>query len=296
MYYYNQRNYGNINYDNKSTHNKVETISTSGCGVCSACMAVNNLVGKELYTVKQMAEFSIKNGARDNSGTNEYTLLKALCKVVTGLSFTTTTDETKLVSHLKAGGIAIANQGSAYNVFSTAGHYVVCYRMNGNNIEVLDPCMYSGKYDQYSRPKRIVKKTTNGCIVNTTELNKATRDRSPSYYLVSYKKSAASKPISTSKPTATTTSVSTPTFKVGSVYTLTTNVKVRTGAGTNYSQKKRSQLTINAKAHAVNQTYAVLKSGTRFTVQEVKKNGADIWVRIPSGWICVYYKGSKYAK
>lgn len=288
MYYYNQMNYNNIPYAYKGNG---KTIKTSGCGVCAACITINNLIGKELYTVKQMAEFAIKNGARDSSGTNETTLLKALCKAISGLSFTTTNDESKLVSHLKAGGIAIANQGDAYNVFSTAGHFVVCYRMSGNNIEVIDPQMYSGKYDAYNRPKRIIKKTTNGCIVSQSEIGKATSDRSPAYFLVSYKKPATPK-----STTSSNQSNSAPTFKVSGVYTLTTNVKVRTGAGTNYSQKTRSQLTADGRKNALNQTYAVLKSGTKFTVQEIKKNNSDIWVRIPSGWICVYYKGDKYAK
>ena len=97
------------------------------------------------------------------------------------------------------------------------------------------------------------------------------------------------------KATDTSTS-SVPTFKVGSTYTLTTNVKVRTGAGTSYSQKKRSQLTADGKANSVVGVYAVLKKNTKFTVQEIKNVGSDIWAKIPSGWICLYYKGDKYAK
>ncbi|MFR5877076.1 MAG: SH3 domain-containing protein [Eubacterium sp.] len=106
--------------------------------------------------------------------------------------------------------------------------------------------------------------------------------------------SAAKVTVSTSSKTAVTNSA--PTFKVGNTYTLITNVKVRTGAGTNYAQKKTSQLTVDGRKHALNQTYAVLRNGTKFTVQQIKKNGSDIWVKIPSGWICVYYHSSKYAK
>lgn len=85
------------------------------------------------------------------------------------------------------------------------------------------------------------------------------------------------------------------TFKVGSTYTLTTNVNVRTGAGTNYAQKKKSQLTADGQKNALNQTYATLKSGTRFTVQQIKYVGSDIWAQIPSGWICLKYNGKLYA-
>ena len=185
MYYYNQEDYPSIPYAYKGNG---KTVKTSGCGVCAACIVFNNLAGKELYSVKKMAEFSVNNGARDNSGTNMKTLLDALCKKNKDFSYTTTTDETKVTAHLKKGGMAIANQGDSYNVFSTAGHFVVCYKMSGSNVEILDPQMYSGKYDSYSRPNRIVKKTTNGCVVSTKEMNKATNDRNPAYFLVSYNK------------------------------------------------------------------------------------------------------------
>ena len=186
-YYYNQNNYSGVSYDNPNTAKK-ETVASGGCGVCSAAMVVNNLAGKELYTIPQMAAFSLKTKARDNSGTNMVTLLNALLKANKGFSYTTTGSEDKLIAHLKKGGMAIANQGDRYNVFSTAGHFVVCVRMVGNNIEVYDPSMYAGKYDRSPRPQRIIKKTDRGCIVSRAEIDKATQDRKLAYYLVSYTK------------------------------------------------------------------------------------------------------------
>lgn len=85
-------------------------------------------------------------------------------------------------------------------------------------------------------------------------------------------------------------------YKVGCTYTLTSNVKVRTGAGTNYSQKKRKELTVDGQKNSLNQTYAVLKSGTKVTAQQIKTVGSDVWIRIPSGWIAAQYKGDKYVK
>lgn len=80
------------------------------------------------------------------------------------------------------------------------------------------------------------------------------------------------------------------------MYTLTTNVNVRTGAGTNYAQKKKTDLTADGQKNALNQTMAVLKSKTKVTAQQVIRNGNDIWLKIPSGYIAVYYKGDTYAK
>lgn len=85
-------------------------------------------------------------------------------------------------------------------------------------------------------------------------------------------------------------------YKVGSTYTLTTNVKVREGAGTDKRRKKTSELTADGKKHALNQENATLKEGTKVTVQEVKTVDGDTWVRIPSGWICAVYNGKKYLK
>lgn len=285
MYYYNQTDYDYIKYDNKST-TAVETLKLSGCGPVAACIAVNNLAGKELFTVQSMTDLSLSSGARDNSGTNMTTLVKAICKKYSDFSYTATTDENKVVSHIKSGGVAIVNQGDSYNVFSTAGHFVVAYRMSGSDIEVLDPQMYGGKYDAYSRPQRIVKKTANGCVVSVGEMAKATADRNPAYFLLSYNKPAADK-----KPSVR--------FDAGSVYTLTTNVNVRTGAGTNYAIKKVRDLTADGKKNCTSTNSAdnaVLKTGTRVTALEVIYVGSDIWLRIPSGYICVYYKGDKYAR
>lgn len=89
---------------------------------------------------------------------------------------------------------------------------------------------------------------------------------------------------------------SAPTFKVGQNYTLLVNVKVRTGAGTSYAQKKRTELTADGQAHALIQTYATLKAGTVVTVQELKNVSSDIWARIPSGWIAMFYGGEAFAK
>ena len=91
-------------------------------------------------------------------------------------------------------------------------------------------------------------------------------------------------PISTGNGSSTSSG----SIKVGGTYTLRANMKVRTGPGTGYRWKKRSELTANARAHAQNQTNAVLKSGTRVTCKAVKGN----WMQIPSGWVCIR-SGSK---
>lgn len=87
-----------------------------------------------------------------------------------------------------------------------------------------------------------------------------------------------------------------PSYYVGQVITLNTNLKVRSGAGTNFAQKKRADLTPNGRENAKQSTYAVLKKGTKATVKEIARVGDDVWVNIPSGWIAVYFNGNVYAQ
>lgn len=102
--------------------------------------------------------------------------------------------------------------------------------------------------------------------------------------------------VSSNTSTNASTNTSTVTFKVGKTYTLKANLKVRTGAGTNYRQKKRSELTASGKKSAQSGTYAVLKNGTKVTVQAVKNVGKKVWVKIPSGWICAKDGDSVYLR
>lgn len=84
-----------------------------------------------------------------------------------------------------------------------------------------------------------------------------------------------------------------PSYRAGAVYTLLADhLRVRTGPGTGYATKSRKQLTVNAREHAYSN--GTLKKGTRVTCKDVRKNGSDIWIKIPSGWIAAYFSGKKY--
>ena len=96
--------------------------------------------------------------------------------------------------------------------------------------------------------------------------------------------------------TTTTTSTTSVSYTVGKDYTLQANMKVRAGAGTSYRWKKRSELTVDGKKHAQSGTYACLVKGTKVTVQKVIKAGSDVWIKIPSGYICAKQGKTVYVK
>lgn len=85
-------------------------------------------------------------------------------------------------------------------------------------------------------------------------------------------------------------------YKVGVTYTLQVNLNVRIGAGTSYKNKKYSELTKDGRKHALNISNAVLKRGTKVTCKKVIKVKDEIWLEIPSGFICAKYGDKIYVK
>lgn len=76
-------------------------------------------------------------------------------------------------------------------------------------------------------------------------------------------------------------------FEIGSVYTVNVQsaLNVRTGAGIDYPLVGFDNLTQDGKLHAYKT--GALMNGTRVTCLDVQKNSdEDIWIQIPSGWIC----------
>lgn len=85
-------------------------------------------------------------------------------------------------------------------------------------------------------------------------------------------------------------------YIVDDVYTVVASaLNVRKGPGVSYSLVGYAGLTDNAKEHAY--CNGSLIYGTRVTCLEIKVLDADnIWIRIPSGWICAVYNGDVYVE
>lgn len=84
-------------------------------------------------------------------------------------------------------------------------------------------------------------------------------------------------------------------YIAGKTYTVAVDcLNVRTGAGTKFPAKTKKQLTKDGQKHA--NSSGQLMKGTRVTCQELKQVGKEIWMRIPSGWICAYTGSKKYVK
>lgn len=181
--YYNQHNYPNTPYPSPDLPKA--TVKSGGCGVCCASMIIENLTAHQIGP-KLMATYAINKKARVSGGTDMNVLAKAISADY-GLMIDITNDEIVLLSHLRKGGMAIANvggnRGGYVGVFSDGGHYVVVAGLTDTGkVIVLDPGYYPGKFNKAGRKGRV---TVNGnqCICDISVLGKDTENRSPAYWL-----------------------------------------------------------------------------------------------------------------
>lgn len=83
-------------------------------------------------------------------------------------------------------------------------------------------------------------------------------------------------------------------FIVGNVYTLVYNLCVRTGPAKTYRLKNHDELSADGQKHDTDKN-GCLDAGTDVTVLAVTLDAdGNIWVQIPSGWICAEENGEKY--
>jgi hypothetical protein len=87
-----------------------------------------------------------------------------------------------------------------------------------------------------------------------------------------------------------------PEYEEGKLYTCQSERNVRKGPATWYKRLKHVDLRKNGQQNDIDKD-GRLDKGTKVKCLEIKKwaNG-NIWIRIPSGWVCAVYKGKVYIK
>ena len=82
-------------------------------------------------------------------------------------------------------------------------------------------------------------------------------------------------------------------YAPGQIYTTKSNLYVRNEA--DGDKQLITMLTENAQKNAYEDKkgYAVLKKGTRVTCKSVKEVNKQVWIQIPSGWICAISASDK---
>ncbi len=82
------------------------------------------------------------------------------------------------------------------------------------------------------------------------------------------------------------------------IYQTNYNMRVRSGAGTNYASLRVKDLTPDGKRHATSKgenAEAIYQKGTLFTAyQEIKNQDGSLWAKSPSGYICIQDSNMTY--
>ena len=291
-------------YPYSSTGNSSQTIGSSGCGVASAAMIIDSIVGN--VSVTELADTFVKNGYRSaNSGTY-WSAYRAIADEF-DIEYTETSNFDTIINLLRNNHYIIASCGNG--LFTSNGHYIVLYGIEGNTIKIYDPYLYAGKFDTSTRRgKAIVKGNTvyvtidnfknyanykqffcykydvnsvntinltdekvttsiytryvatkssnlnvrnapNGSIISNLKRGTEVKviETSGDWSRIGTNRWVSTSYLSSSIVTVSTINNNTKSYAIGK-YKVSTNINVRTGAGTNYPAKTYKQLTSNARA------------------------------------------------
>lgn len=321
-----------------STGNSTQTIGSSGCAPTTASMIVTACKGA--ITPDTMSNLFVKYGYRS---ANNGTYLSAFRAVADefNIDFEETTNIDKAVELLRSNHYLAVS--CANGLFTTNGHLILVYGIDGNTLKIYDPYLYSGKFETSTRrgkvtvdgntvycsidnfrkyanathfyayahdenvPTNNVKPVTTqaytryvkangglnvryspngkkvGAIANGTQVTIYSTNGNWSEigtnrwicsdYLTSYMPS--------NKKSVTTKSRNYTTGK----YKVTSNLNVRTGAGTKYARKSYKQLSANARQQnrKLGGEYSGYRKGVVCTVTKIKSN----W-RIHKKWMDLF--------
>ena len=189
MKYINQLRYPHIPYptdiDNPENPRMNEgTVKTSGCGICSLCMVVDQLTMKNL-TLRDCLQMSYDSRANHAPGTD----MKILGPVVAekyDLNYSATDDIQAAIRAIQNGARVIANVGGdreGYTgVFAHVGHYIAVISATKKEVCILDPSLKKGKFDE---PARKGKVRVDGCFAycKPEVLDQDASNRSPRYHI-----------------------------------------------------------------------------------------------------------------
>ena len=233
--------------------NSSQTIGSSGCGVASAAMIIDSIVGN--VSVTELADTFVKNGYRSaNSGTY-WSAYRAIADEF-DIEYTETSNFDTIINLLRNNHYIIASCGNG--LFTSNGHYIVLYGIEGNTIKIYDPYLYAGKFDTSTRRGKAIVK---GNTVYVTIDNFKNYANYKQFFCYKYNPNA----VNTNN--STDTQVSTATY--------IRYVKVNT--------------TLNVRNSPGGAKVGSLKNGTEVTVYET--NG--VWARIgESKWVSVAYLSS----
>ena len=160
MKYVNQKNHPHYLYITRQLCDKEEdrekgkntTISSSGCGLCSAVMVAHRLIPNCEFDLPDAIALAYETKANVKIGTDYQRFAPGFAEKL-DLDYEKTNDPEQLRYCLRTGGAAVVhikgNREGHVGVFSTGGHYIAAIsEERDGRIATLDPSFRPNKYDK----------------------------------------------------------------------------------------------------------------------------------------------------
>lgn len=230
-----------------------QTIGSSGCGPTSAAMVVSSIKGN--ITPKEMADLYVQYGYRSKNSGTYWSAFKWTADVF-NIEYKETGNFDNAINALKDNNYVVVSCGAG--LFTYGGHYIVIVGVDGDNLKIYDPYLYSGKFDVSTRRGKVV---VNGNTVYCSISNFKKYANYKQFFCYKY------------NPNAVNTNNSTDTQVSTSTYVR--YVKVNTS--------------LNIRNTPNGNRVGRLKNGTEVTVYKTK----GVWARIGENrWVSVAYLSS----
>jgi hypothetical protein len=192
MKYINQRNYPDMPYitradpeDPRHERGKTTTISSSGCGLCSALMVADRLLPNFEFSLEEAVALSYEVNANRGAGTARK-FFPAFAEKV-GLRCEKASTAEELLDCLRSGGAAVALvsevKGERVGLFTHGGHYIAIIGIEPDGrLAILDPSYRPGKFEEEGREGKV--EIVNDVIVlcDPRVLHDETRAKQPGAY------------------------------------------------------------------------------------------------------------------
>ncbi len=187
MLYINQRDYLDMPYPNDIEGEclpEKQNVAACGCGICSACMVVDQLTAGSLSLEEGIA-ISIENKANLRPGTNMVKFGTAVAEKF-GLKFSYTSDKEEMLACLRRGGRVIVNVANrpdgTRGLFTRTGHYMVLIAAEGERICFLDP-YYGPEYNEGELKEKVDSSRAPILYCDVDLMEYETENRKNKYYL-----------------------------------------------------------------------------------------------------------------
>ena len=127
-----------------------QTIGSSGCGVASAAMIIDSIVG--YVDITDLAYAFVGNGYRSPNSATYWSAFRAIADEF-DIEYQETSNLNTAVEKLKNNNYVVASVGNG--LFTYGGHFIVLVGVENNTIKIYDPYLYNRKFDTSTRRGKV---------------------------------------------------------------------------------------------------------------------------------------------